>query len=86
MYAQKLSVEVVVGGERRPCPLDWLRRFCMRNFTGEAEFDDTLPVADGALEAGFRVSPERLAEAMRVWFTRRGMGGGSPVDVEIRRV
>jgi hypothetical protein len=86
MYAQKLSVEVVVGGERRPCPLDWLRRFCMRNFTGEAEFDDTLPVGEGALEAGFRVSPERLAEAMSAWFTRRGMGGGPPVEVEIRRV
>ena len=50
-------VEIIVGGERRPCPLDWLDSFCMRNFTGSAEFDDTLPLADGLLEAGFRVAP-----------------------------
>ena len=84
MYAQKLFVEITVGAERRPCPLDWLDSFCMRNFTGQAEFDDTLPTGDGALEAGFRVSPARLAEAMSEWFTRRGKGEGRPVGVEIR--
>jgi hypothetical protein len=57
----------------------------MRNFTGQAQFDDTLPTGDGTLEAGFRVSPERLAEAMSEWFTRRGKGQGHPVVVEIRR-
>jgi hypothetical protein len=57
----------------------------MRNFTGKAEFDDTLPTGDGTLEAGFRVLPERLAEAMSEWFTRRGKGQGLPVRVEIRR-
>jgi hypothetical protein len=41
----------------------------MRNFTGQAEFDDTLPVAEGLLEAGFRVNPERLAEVMGAWLT-----------------
>ena len=56
MYAQKLIVETTIGGQRRPCPLDWLDVFCMRNFTGSAEFDDTLPVADGSIEAGFRRS------------------------------
>jgi hypothetical protein len=86
MYAQKFSVEVVIGGERRPCPLDWLRRFCMRSFTGEAEFDDTLPLADGVIEAGFRVSPDRLGEAMSGWFSRRGMAGGQPVQVEVLRL
>ena len=84
IYAQRLFVEVLVGGQRRPCPLEWLDSFCMRNFTGEAEFDDTLPTGDGALEAGFRVSPERLAEAMSEWFTRRGKGQGQAVRVEIR--
>jgi len=83
MYAQKFAVEIVVGEVRRPCPLDWLDSFCMRNFTGEAQFDDTLPVSEGLLEAGFRVSPERLAEAMGAWFTRRGKGDGRPVFVEI---
>jgi len=84
IYAQRLFVEILVGGQRRPCPLDWLDSFCMRNFTGQAEFDDTLPTGDGALEAGFRVSPARLAEAMSEWFTRRGKGDGQPVRVEIR--
>jgi len=84
MYAQKLIVDVTIRGERRPCPLDWLDSFCMRNFTGSAEFDDTLPVADGKLEAGFRVLPDRLAQAMADWFTQRGKGAGQPVRVDIR--
>ena len=56
----------------------------MRNFTGQAEFDDTLPLAEGLLEAGFRVAPERLAAAMSEWFTRRGKGQGQPVRVKVR--
>jgi hypothetical protein len=84
MYAQKFQVDVMIGDERRPCPLDWLDSFCMRNFTGHAEFDDTLPVGDGLLEAGFRVAADRLAEAMSAWFTKRGKAGGKPVQVEIR--
>jgi hypothetical protein len=84
IYAQKLFVEIVTGAERRPCPLDWLDSFCMRNFTGEAEFDDTLPTGEGQLEAGLSVSPARLAEAMSEWFTRRGKGQGQPVRVKIR--
>jgi hypothetical protein len=83
MYAQKLIVEIVAGDQRRPCPLDWLDSFCMRNFTGQAEFDDTLPTGDGTIEAGFRVSPERLAEAMSAWFSQRGKGRGQPVRIEI---
>ena len=83
MYARKLKVEIMVGGERRPCPLDWLDSFCMRNFTGAAEFDDTLPTGDGALEASFRVDPERLAAALAAWLTQRGKGNGQPVHVEI---
>lgn len=84
MYARKLRVEIVLGAERRPCPIDWLDNFCMRNFTGQAEFDDTLPVGEGLLEAGFRVDPQRLAQAMSDWFTRRGKGQGHPVQAEIR--
>ena len=99
MYAQKFIVEVEIGdpvvggtgdgreapgGARRPCPLDWLDSFCMRNFTGAAEFDDTLPIAEGLIEAGWRVSPDRLAAAMSEWFTRRGKGDGKAVRVEVR--
>ena len=81
MYARKLMVEIVVGGERWPCPLEWLDSFAMRNFTGSAEFDDTLPTGEGQVEAGFRVEPERLAEALSSWFTKRGKGNGQPVQV-----
>ena len=84
MYAQRFLVNVIAGGQRRPCPLDWLDAFCMRNFTGSAEFDDTLPLADGFLEAGFRVVPARLAPALGEFLTKRGKGGGSAVEVEVR--
>lgn len=83
MYARKLIAEIVIEGERRPMPLDWLDSFCMRNFTGSAEFDDTLPTGEGRLEAGLRVQPERLAAAMSEWFTKRGKGNGKPVTVEL---
>jgi len=84
MFARKLKAEILISGERRPAPLDWLDSFCMRNFTGSAEFDDTLPTAEGRLEAGLHVDPVRLAEAMSEWFTKRGKGNGQPVVVEIR--
>ena len=84
VYARKLSAEIVIAGERKPAPLDWLDSFCMRNFTGSAEFDDTLPTGEGSLEAGLRVEPVRLAAAMSEWFTKRGKGNGQPVTVEIR--
>ena len=84
LYARKLRVEIVIEGERRLAPLDWLDNFCMRNFTGSAEFDDTLPTAEGNLEAGLRVDPSRLAQAMSEWFTKRGKGNGKLVNVEVR--
>lgn len=84
MYARKLTAEIIIGGERRPVPLDWLDSFCMRNFTGSAEFDDTLPTGEGTLEAGLRVQPDRLATAMSEWFTKRGKGNGQPVRIEIQ--
>jgi hypothetical protein len=86
MYARKLKVEVVTGSDRRPCPLDWLDSFCMRNFTGAAEFDDTLPLADGLLEAGLRVDSAHLAAALGDWLTRKGKGDGRDVRVEICEV
>ena len=75
-----------MAGERRLAPLDWLDSFCMRNFTGSAEFDDTLPAGEGRLEAGLHVEPPRLAAAMSQWFTKRGKGNGEAVKVEIREV
>jgi hypothetical protein len=84
MYARKFAVEMTIGAERRPVPLDWLDSFCMRNFTGSAEFDDTLPTGDGRLEVGLGVDAVRLARAMSEWFTKRGKGGGTAVTVELR--
>ena len=83
MYARKLTVEVVINGERRPCPLDWLDSFSMRNFTNAAEFDDTLPTGDGTMEASFRVEPARLAAALSEWLTKRGKGNGQSVEVRV---
>jgi hypothetical protein len=85
MYAQKFNVNVVIRGEARPCPLDWLDQFCMRNFTNSADFDDTLPVADGKLEASFRLAPDRFAEGLAAWLTQRGKGEGKPVLVQVTR-
>jgi hypothetical protein len=84
MYARKWIVEVESGGQRRPCPLDWLDSFCMRNFTGSAEFDDTLPVADGRMEASFRLHPDHFAKEFGDWLTKRGKGSGQPVRVVLR--
>ena len=84
VYARKLEAEITIGSERRACPLEWLDSFCMRNFTGSAEFDDTLPTGEGRLEAGLGVDLVRLAEAMSEWFTKRGKGNGQAVKVELR--
>jgi hypothetical protein len=73
-----------IAGERRPVPLEWLDSFCMRNFTGSGEFDDTLSTGEGRLEAGLSVNPGRLAAAMSEWFTKRGKGNGKPVTVLIK--
>jgi hypothetical protein len=86
VYSQKLNVELVIRGERRACPLDWLDQFCMRNFTNSSDFDDTLPIADGKIEASFRVTPERFAEGLGAWLTQRGKGEGEPVRVEVTPV
>jgi hypothetical protein len=73
MFARRLSVERVdAEGARQACPVKWIDSFAMRNFTNHAIFDDTLPVGDGALEAGLRVPLERLQEAMEDWFRRKG--------------
>jgi hypothetical protein len=85
MYAQKFSVYIVIDGKRKACPLEWLDQFCMRNFTNAAEFDDTLPVGDGKVEASLRLTPERFAEGLSAWLTQRGKGEGRPVQVEVTR-
>lgn len=73
MFRRKLSVEYMDGcGGLKPCPIAWIDNFAMRNFTNHAVFDDTLPIADGILEAGNRVPIDRLATSMEDWFRRKG--------------
>jgi hypothetical protein len=83
VYAQKFSVSVEIRGHSRPCPLEWLDQFCMRNFTNSADFDDTLPIAEGKIEASFRLTPQRFAEGLGAWLTQRGKGEGQPVVVQV---
>jgi hypothetical protein len=73
MFARKLSIQRIdSAGLQHPCPIHWIDNFAMRNFTNDAIFDDTLPVADGLLEAGYRVPLDRLHSAMEDWFRRKG--------------
>lgn len=67
----------------RECPLKYLDSFAMRNFTGESRFDDTLPVADGRLEAGLRVPLPELRAALEDWFQRKSyLRAGERVEFE----
>jgi hypothetical protein len=86
MFANKWRVDLVMDGERQPCPMDWLDKFFMRNFTGAAEFDDTLPTGDGRIETGLRVQPERLATALEAWLVKTGKAKGRSLHVEINPV
>jgi hypothetical protein len=72
MFARKLTVERIdAAGVPHLCAIAQLDNFAMRNFTNDAIFDDTLPVADGLLEAGTRVPLQRLVMAMEDWFRRK---------------
>ena len=72
MFIRKLKIERIdKHGEPHPCPIKQLDTFAMRNFTNDAIFDDTLPIADGLLEAGNRVPLKLLQEKMQEWFRRK---------------
>ena len=72
MFLRKLTIERIdATGTAHPCPIAHLDNFAMRNFTNDAIFDDTLPIADGLLEAGARVPLDRLTTAMEDWFRRK---------------
>jgi hypothetical protein len=72
MFARKLTIERIdQAGMAHACPIAQLDNFAMRNFTNDRIFDDTLPVADGVMEAGTRVPLDRLTAAMEDWFRRK---------------
>ena len=88
MFARTLIVEHIdMEGVASPCPIRQLDSFSMRNFTNDAIFDDTLPVGDGLLEAGFRVPLDRLTAAMEDWFQRKAyIGSGERLRITVRAV
>ncbi len=72
MFLRKLTIERIdLAGQAHLCPIAQLDNFAMRNFTNDAVFDDTLPVADSLLEAGTRIPIDRLTAAMQDWFRRK---------------
>ena len=72
MFIRKLKIERIdEDGTAHQCPIQHLDTFAMRNFTNDAIFDDTLPIADGLLEAGNRVPLKLLQEKMQDWFRRK---------------
>ena len=73
MFARKVSLQrKSADGLLHPCPIHWIDNFAMRNFTNDAIFDDTLPVADGLIEIGNLVPLDRLHPAIEDWFRRKG--------------
>jgi hypothetical protein len=76
MFARRLLIQRIdTEGNLHPCPIQWIDSFSMRNFTNDAIFDDTLPVADGILEVGYRVPIARLQASMADWFSRKNYIG-----------
>ena len=72
MFARTLTVERIDHqGNAHPCPIKQIDNFAMRNFTNDAIFDDTLPIADGRLEVGNRVPLADLQVKMEDWFRRK---------------
>ncbi len=82
MFARKIRVEIIEPHGPRDCPVAWLDSFCMRSFTGRSAFDETLPLADGQLEASFRVDLDALRADLEDWVTRK-FGGGRPVKLRL---
>ena len=73
MFVRRIAIERIdAEGRHHACPIRHIDNFAMRNFTNDAVFDDTLPIADGLLEAGHRVPLDRLHPAMEDWFRRKG--------------
>ena len=71
MFARKLKLTLRMADGETPVPKAWLDQFFMRNFTGYSAFDDTLPTADGLLEAGTDVDPAQLRSQFETWLRGR---------------
>lgn len=84
MWIRRLRIErAAPDGSVHLCPIAWIDNFAMRNFTNDAIFDDTLPVADGLLEVGLRVPLDGLRAAMQDWFRRKSyLRAGDTLHIE----
>lgn len=49
--SEEFTIEMAIGNERKPVTLGGPDSFRKRNFTGSAEFDDTLTEGEGRIEA-----------------------------------
>ncbi len=85
MFARRIQVQIAGSQGPEPCPLAWLDSFFMRSFTGRSAFDETLPVADGLVEAGFAVDLEVLKADLEDWLTRK-FGAGKQINVTLTEV
>jgi hypothetical protein len=84
LFAQRLSLTLAAGGTDAPVPKAWLDQFFMRNFTGYSAFDETLPAADGVLEAGFQVDAGEVKAQFEKWLRGRKMiPAGTELQVRI---
>jgi len=82
MFALSFHVSLCAGEDQTPAPKAWLDQFFMRNFTGHRAFDETLPVADGLLEAAYSVRPEEICELFERWLHgRKLIGSGTRLAV-----
>ncbi len=75
MFARRLRIEIKEDAGVRLCPLEWLDRFFMRHFTGLSALEDTLPTAEGRLEAGFNVDLDFLHQNFEDWLRGHKMLG-----------
>ncbi|MEZ2347737.1 hypothetical protein [Terriglobus sp. RCC_193] len=76
MFVRRIALEIVrEDNTTSPVPLKGLDSFAMRNFTNDAIFDDTLPLADGQMEVGLRVPLDLLRGRMEDWLRRKGYLG-----------
>ena len=82
MFARKIHIEVLNADIALPCPENWLDSYSMRSFTGRSAFDETLPVADGLLEASYRVDLEALRADMEDWLGRK-FGNGKAIKLRL---
>jgi len=85
VFARRIRVQLTGSQGPEPCPLAWLDSFFMRSFTGRSAFDETLPIADGLVEAGFGVDLEALRADLEDWLTRK-FGAGKQINVTLTEV